>query len=54
MDKIQSESGQTVGRVEETISGYVPVRTDIMGLDTERGPEFPFRVSAVEWLGGVE
>lgn len=38
----------TIGRVEETLHGYVPVRVDIMGMEVWRGPELPFRTSAIE------
>lgn len=54
MDKVKDAEGRTIGRVEETVTGYVPVRTDIMGLTVQVGPEFPFRSSAIEWLGGTE
>ena len=36
-----------VGRIEETLFGYVPVVVDVMGIEIWRGTEMPFRASAI-------
>jgi hypothetical protein len=43
-------NGKMIGRVEETQHGYVPVRTDSLGVETWRKPEVAFRASALDLI----
>ncbi|MEU6362181.1 hypothetical protein [Streptomyces albidoflavus] len=45
---IQYADGKAIGRIEETKTGYVPVRTDSLGVETWRRDERPFRYAAAE------
>ncbi|MCX4799635.1 hypothetical protein OG497_37910 [Streptomyces sp. NBC_01242] len=40
-------NGKIIGRIEETERGYVPVRTDSLGVETWRRTEKPFREQAL-------
>jgi hypothetical protein len=43
---IVSVAGQEVGRITETLEGYVPERFG----RRRTGPELPFRDSAIRWI----
>lgn len=45
-----SVDGRRVGRVVETLDGYVPEILDIMGMVARTGPALAFRDSAIHWL----
>jgi len=42
--------GRMIGRVEETEKGYVPVRTDSLGVETQRFDEDAFRAGALDTI----
>jgi hypothetical protein len=43
-------NGKMIGRVEETERGYVPVRTDSLGVETQRFDEDTYRDDALDTI----